>query len=64
MELFPEKQYDYVMSQKLPKTPAPPAQGEPKSTKAKLTELKEMLDDGLITQDEFDTKKAQLLEQM
>lgn len=60
MELIPEKQYDYVMSQKLPKEQ--PTQT--KSTKEKLTELKEMLDDGLITQEEFDAKKQQLLENM
>ena len=32
-----------------------------KSTKEQLQELKEMLDDGLITQEDFEQKKKQIL---
>ena len=40
---------------------APPADADPI---AKIRALKELLDAGAITQEEFDTKKAELLEQV
>lgn len=61
MELIPEKQYDYVMSQKLPK---PEQTTETKSTKDRLTELQGLLNDGLITQDEYDQKRQAILENL
>lgn len=60
MELIPEKQYDYVMQQKLPKEQTT----EAKSTKEKLTELKELLDEGLITQEEYEKKRQLILENL
>ncbi len=41
--------------------PAPSTQADPK---AKLEKLKEMLNSGLITQQEFETKKAEILSKM
>ena len=56
MDIIPEKEYNYVMSQKVPKKAE-----SGKSTKEKLIELKELLDDGLITKEEYETKRNEIL---
>ena len=38
-----------------------PTNSQARSNKEELQELKEMLDDGLITQEDFDQKKKQIL---
>lgn len=47
------------MSQKVPKNEV-----SGKSTKAKLIEMKELLDDGLIIQEQFNEKQKEILEKM
>jgi hypothetical protein len=44
-----------------PPPPAPPM-GGPTDVAAKLTELKGLLDQGILTQEEFDAQKQKLLE--
>jgi hypothetical protein len=41
--------------------PAAPAAGGPDDLTAQLTQLKALVDQGILTQDEFDAKKKQLL---
>lgn len=47
-----------------PQQPAAPAAAAATGPMAKLQQLKQMLDGGLITQEEFDQKKADILSQM
>lgn len=42
--------------------PTPPPAAEEPSMVEKLTELKKLLDAGILTQEEFDTQKAKVLE--
>jgi membrane protease subunit (stomatin/prohibitin family) len=47
-----------------PQQPAAPAAAAADGPMAKLQQLKQMLDGGLITQEEYDQKKADILAQM
>ena len=54
----------------VPMTAAPtasmpsPSQSPPKSSIERMRELKSMFDDGLVTQVEYDEKRAKILEQL
>lgn len=71
MKLIPEKAYDSVMAENLSSVANNVKQAEQptvtstttmaKPSLSQLKELKELLDMGIITQEEFDTKKKQLL---
>lgn len=55
MDLIPEKEYTYIMATKSGK------EEQKKSTVEQLKDAKEMLDAGMITEDEFAAIKAELL---
>ena len=60
MALIPEKAFDSVVTDTpIKENTQPPANSQ--SSLSQLKELKELLDMGIITQDEFDAKKKQLL---
>jgi ankyrin repeat protein len=48
----------------VPSVPQPPASASTKSPQERMTELKNMLDAGLISQAEYDQKKADILSQL
>lgn len=59
MKLIPEKAFDSVVTN-TPKKEEPPI-ATPTTSLSQIKELKELLDLGIITQEEFDAKKKQLL---
>ncbi len=59
-----EEQQDYATQQRLANLEAqqaPPAGAPPSDLASKLTELKSLMDQGILTQDEFNAAKAKLL---
>ena len=58
-ELIPEKAFDSVVTNTSKKEESPIA--TPTTPLSQMKELKELLDLGIITQEEFDAKKKQLL---
>ena len=59
MKLIPEKAFDSVVTNTSKKEEPPIA--TPTTPLSQMKELKEPLDLGIITQEEFDAKKKQLL---
>ena len=59
LQLIPTKERNYVISHQEQQAPAAPAKAA--GLKEQLGELKELLDMGIISQEEFDAKKKQLL---
>ncbi|HIM88393.1 MAG TPA: SHOCT domain-containing protein [Gammaproteobacteria bacterium] len=51
-----------TVNQSQPKTPSTVKVNTEPSVKDKLAELKEMLDDGLISQEDYENKKSDLLD--
>ena len=56
MDLIPEKEYNYVMSQKLPKEPV-----QTKTIKERLEQLQDLKDSGLISDEEYEQKRQIIL---
>ena len=59
MKLIPEKAFDSVVTNTSKKEE--PSIATPTTSLSQIKELKELLDLGIITQEEFDAKKKQLL---
>ena len=51
----------YQAAQAQSQQPAAPAAPGPKSVRERLADLKSLLDDGLISEDDFNQRKAQIL---
>ncbi|MDE5539817.1 MAG: SHOCT domain-containing protein, partial [Bacilli bacterium] len=62
LDLLPEKEYEYTIHETKESSPNTPS--DTTDTKSKLKELKSMFEEDLITEEEYNSKKQELLSKM